>query len=238
MPPVHVMIKPVSGACSMQCRYCFYADEMARRTHAVRPPMTLETLEAVVRRTLIYADESVTFSFQGGEPTLAGLPFYQALIRFVRQYNARQLPVSYALQTNGYDLPDEMIDFFVQHRFLLGVSLDGPQAIHDALRRDHAQNPTWQRVKHTIVRLQRAGADFNVLCVVTAQTAAHAREVYEALAPFGFIQFIPCLDGLNGERQAHALDAQDYLAFLCATFDLYERDFHSGHPVSIRLFDN
>ncbi len=238
MPPVYVMIKPVSGACNMQCRYCFYCDEMAHRETAVLPPMTLQTLENVVRRTLIYADDAVTFAFQGGEPTLAGLPFYEALVRFVKQYNARHLPVQYALQTNGYDLSDEIIDFFVQHRFLLGVSLDGIRLTHDSLRPDHQKRPTYDRVLSTIGRLKKAGAEYNVLCVVNAQVAAHAREVYEALKEHMFIQFIPCLDGLDGRPQEHALDEESYLFFLKTTFDLYERDFRHGHPVSIRQFDN
>lgn len=238
MPPVHVMIKPVSGACNMQCRYCFYCDEMAHRRTAVLPPMTVETLENVVRRTLSYADDSVTFAFQGGEPTLAGLDYYEALIRLVRKYNARHLPVQYALQTNGYDLSDEMIAFFVRHHFLLGVSLDGIASAHDALRPDRHSRPTYDRVLSSIERLKQAGAEYNVLCVVNAQVAAHAAEVYEALAPHMFIQFIPCLDGLDGGSQAHTLKADCYLSFLKTTFDLYERDFHRGQPVSIRQFDN
>lgn len=238
MPPVHIMIKPVSGACNMRCRYCFYCDEMTHRQTGVLPPMTLETLENVVRRTLIYADDAVTFAFQGGEPTLAGLPYYEALVRLVRQYNARRLPVQYALQTNGFDLSDEMIAFFARHHFLLGVSLDGIALTHDALRPDQQNHPTHARVLATIERLKKAGVEYNVLCVVNAQVAAHAREVYQALAPHRFIQFIPCLDGLDGRPQAHALDEESYLAFLQTTFDLYEKDFRSGHPVSVRQFDN
>lgn len=238
MPPVHVMIKPVSGACNMRCRYCFYCDEMAHRETAVLPPMTLETLENVVRRTLSYADGSVTFAFQGGEPTLAGLPYYEALVRYVRQYNGRHLPVQYALQTNGYALSDELIAFFARHHFLLGVSLDGIALTHDALRPDHHNQPTYDRVVRTLQRLRAAGVEYNVLCVVNAQVAAHAREIYEALAPHTFLQFIPCLDGLDGQVQEHTLDADAYLAFLKTTFDLYERDFFTEHPVSIRQFDN
>ena len=120
MPPLHIMIKPVSGACNLHCRYCFYADEMHHRGQAVYPPMTQKTLEAVVRRTLIHADGAVTFMFQGGEPTLAGLPFYEALTGFVQRYNGRHLPVQYALQTNGYALSDEMIAFLPGTAFCWG----------------------------------------------------------------------------------------------------------------------
>ena len=236
MPPLHVMIKPVSGACNLHCRYCFYADEMHHRGQAVYPPMTQKTLEAVVRRTLIHADGAVTFMFQGGEPTLAGLPFYEALIAFVQRYNGRHLPVQYALQTNGYALSDEMIVFFARHGFLLGVSLDGIAPVHDAQRIAAAGEPTYERVRGTLDRLQTAGVPFNVLCVVNEQAAAHAREIYEALAPYRYIQFIPCLDALDG--QTHQLSEEAYLSFLQTVFDLYERDWRRGHPVSIRSLDN
>ena len=236
MPPLHIMIKPVSGACNLHCRYCFYADEMHHRGQAVYPPMTQKTLEAVVRRTLIHADGAVTFMFQGGEPTLAGLPFYEALIAFVQRYNGRHLPVQYALQTNGYALSDEMIAFFARHGFLLGVSLDGIAPVHDAQRIDAAGEPTYERVRGTLDRLQTAGVPFNVLCVVNEQAAAHAREIYEALAPYRYIQFIPCLDALDG--QTHQLSEEAYLSFLQTVFDLYERDWRRGHPVSIRSLDN
>ena len=138
MPPLTIMIKPVSGACNLRCAYCFYTDVMARREVAVRPPMSVGALETLVRRAFAYADGSVTFAFQGGEPTLIGLAYFEALTRFERQYNTRGLEVSNSVQTNGFALSDEMIRFFARERFLLGVSLDGTAPLHDALRRDRA----------------------------------------------------------------------------------------------------
>ena len=151
-------------------------------------------------------------------------------------YNGRHLPVQYALQTNGYAVSDEMIAFFARHGFLLGVSLDGIALVHDAQRIDAAGQPTYERVRAALNRLKAAGVSFNVLCVVSEQAAAHAREVYEALAPYRYVQFIPCLDALDGQTQQ--LSSEAYLAFLQTTFDLYERDWRRGHPVSIRSFDN
>ncbi len=222
----------------MHCRYCFYCDEMAHRDTDVHPPMTLETLENVVRRTMSYADENVTFAFQGGEPTLAGLAYYEALVRFVKMYNGRNLQVDYALQTNGYDLSDELIAFFAKHDFLIGVSLDGTEVVHDAMRPDHQNRPTYQRVIKTIERLQKAGVEYNVLCVINNLVAAHAKDVYKALAPHKYLQFIPCLDGLDGRAQEYSLDEESYLSFLKTTFDLFDRDLRKGREISIRQFDN
>lgn len=131
MKPLFMMLKPMSGACNMRCRYCFYHDVMSHRRTRVYPRMSMKTLETIVRRALCYADGPVSFAFQGGEPTLTGLDFYRALVEFQKKYNAKQLPISNSLQTNGFDLPDDMISLFARESFLLGVSLDGTQTLHD-----------------------------------------------------------------------------------------------------------
>ena len=81
MPPIQLLIKPASGSCNLRCRYCFYEDEMSLRSTANYGIMSLETLEAVVEKSLAYADRSCGFTFQGGEPTLAGLDFFRELMR-------------------------------------------------------------------------------------------------------------------------------------------------------------
>ena len=238
MPPLSIMVKPVSGACNMQCEYCFYADEMRNRRQPVYPRMSIELLETIVRKALACADGSVSFAFQGGEPTLIGLAFFEALVRFEKQYNARKLQIYNSVQTNGYDLPDEMLQFFAREKFLLGVSVDGIEETHDALRLDHQGMPTYQRVRETMHRMQKFGVEFNVLCVVNAFVATHAKEVFETLAPFGYLQFIPCMDKLDGSAARYSLTPELYTKFLKVTFDLYEKRFTTGRMVSVRNFDN
>lgn len=238
MSAITIMVKPVSGACNMNCRYCFYSDVMAHRETAVYPGMSIETLETLVRRAFRYADGPVSFSFQGGEPTLAGVEFYRALVRFERMYNSRGLPVHNAVQTNGYALSDELIDLFAREHFLLGVSLDGDAAAHDAMRPDRRGAPTFDRIRGNIDRLIAAGVEFNLLCVVNELVASRPAEVFAALAPFRYLQFIACLDGLDGTRRSYSLSPERYLHFLKETFDLYERAFFGKHPVSVRNFDN
>ncbi|MED9958606.1 MAG: radical SAM protein [Christensenellales bacterium] len=135
MPPLSLLVKPVSGLCNMRCPYCFYADEMRRREVALRGPMTPDTAEKIVRRAFAFADGEVAFAFQGGEPTLAGAAFYWQWLRLEARHNARRLRVRHTLQTNGLQISEELLEVFVQGRFLLGVSLDGTKALHDARRR-------------------------------------------------------------------------------------------------------
>ena len=172
MPPITVMVKPVSGACNMRCRYCFYADEMQHRNASVYPRMTSELLDVMVRRVIRSADSSVHFLFQGGEPTLIGLPFFEQLIRLERKYNLRGLKITNAVQTNGYHLSDEMIAFFAKEQFLVGVSLDGTNETHDTLRPDANGLPTSSTVRRNIDRLRAAGVSVNVLCVVNSEVSS------------------------------------------------------------------
>ncbi len=238
MPPVTVMFKPVSGACNMRCHYCFYADEMTHRSEQIHPPMTDELLETVVRRTMAYADGSAQFVFQGGEPTLIGLGFFERLLKYERAYNPRGISVANSVQTNAFALSDEMIAFFAEHGFLLGVSLDGAKYTHDALRKDNAGAGSYETVRANIRRLEAAKVPFNILCVVNGLVAEHAQEALAALAAFPYLQFIPCLDGLDGETTAHSLTAEGYAAFLEHAFQMYCAAYRRGKPISMRTFDN
>ena len=238
MPPLSLLIKPVSGACNMRCEYCFYRDVMARREQGMLPRMTPETLENLVRRAFVYAEGSVSFAFQGGEPTLIGAEYFETLIRLQKKYNTRHIAVHNAVQTNGLELSGELIDLFSREHFLVGVSLDGDQVHHDLHRVDHDGRPTYERVLQNIRRLQEKNVDFNILCVVTEPLAAHGRDVMDALGDFPFLQFIPCLDDLDGSKGAHSLTAEGYCRFLCDTFDAYYEGFTTGGLVSVRNFDN
>lgn len=145
MPNLSLLIKPVSGACNLRCRYCFYLDESARRQTACFGTMSETTLQTLVRRAFAYADGPVSFAFQGGEPLLAGKSFYRQVLALQKQYNTRCLPVTNALQTNGTLLDDDWAELFAQGQFLVGISLDGPASLHDRYRVDAAGAATQAR---------------------------------------------------------------------------------------------
>ncbi len=238
MPPLSMMIKPVSSACPLKCRYCFYADVAANRAVKSYGVMTQDTMRTLVRRALLYADQSVSFAFQGGEPTLAGLSFYQDFLSAVRQYNSRRLPVSYALQTNGCGLTDELCAFFAENHFLLGVSLDGVREIHDALRVDAHGHGTYDKTMEGIALLQKHRVEYNVLCVVTEPVARQGKECWRSLSGHRYLQFIPCIDAFDGARQDFSLTPESYGQFLIDLFDCYEAAYRAGKPVSERRMDN
>lgn len=238
MPGLSLLIKPTSGACNLCCRYCFYADVAARRETPCHGIMSIETLGMTMRRAFTYAEGNVSFAFQGGEPLLAGKDFFRQVIALQRQLNTRHVDVFNAIQTNATLLDEEWMDILREGHFLVGVSLDGTPALHDLFRVDAQDTPTSQRVLSGISLLKRHHIDYNILCVITGPLAAEPEAVFSALAPHRYIQFIPCLDALDGQRTEVSLSPQAYGRFLIHTFDLYEKAWQRGKPVSIRTFDN
>ena len=243
MKNLSFLIKPASGHCNMRCRYCFYEDETSLREEGNSGIMTLDTADTLIEEAFSALDkgESVTFAFQGGEPTLAGLDYFRHFVSKVREVNQKGAFVNYAIQTNGLALNSDWAKFFRENNFLVGISLDGDKAIHDFLRPDAAGKDTWNRVSKNLSLLKGEKVDFNLLCVVSRQCAKHPQKVYRSLQKLGgYLQFIPCLDPLEAERGSmpYSLTPELYGDFLCGLFDEWYRDFAAGNYTSVRLFDD
>ena len=242
MPPVNLLIKPASSSCNLRCKYCFYHDEAENRTTPNYGMMKPELLEQLVKKSLEYADHTCSFAFQGGEPTLAGLSFYQKLIGFEEKYNGKRLKIFNAIQTNGMLITEEWARFLADNHFLVGISLDGPKEIHDANRTDARDEGSFNRVMKAIDLLNKFKAAYNVLLVVNARVARHADTVYNFYQKRGFqyLQFIPCLDPLNAAPggNTYSLSAAKFAHFLKSFFDSWYRDILRGNRVSIRYFDD
>ena len=146
MPPIHLLVKPVSGRCNMRCTYCFYTDEVEKRDCGLLENMSMETLEEILKKTLKFSEDVFSITFQGGEPTLAGLDFYRKAIEYTNRWNVNQCRVDCALQTNGYILTKEWAEFFADNQFTIGVSLDGYQELHDRYRKNARGEGTFSHV--------------------------------------------------------------------------------------------
>jgi uncharacterized protein len=242
MPDQTILIKPASGSCNLNCDYCFYADIMQHRTVNNYGVMTLETLEQIVKQAFEYADRYVGFAFQGGEPTLVGLNFYEQLMGYITKYNKNNIKVSLSLQTNGINIDREWAEFFYRNNFLIGISVDGPKELHNLNRKDREGEGTFHKVQRALQILRSQGVAFNVLCVVTNAITRHTEKVYHFFKKqdINYIQFIPCLDPMEDipGSTKYALLPEEYGRFLCSLFDLWYQDFMRGASISIRMFDN
>lgn len=204
--------------------------------------MSEDTIEIIIKKALEYADGFASFGFQGGEPTLAGLEFFRKVVALQQKYNQKGVAVHNALQTNGTTINAEWAQFFAENHFLIGISLDGNQTVHDKYRFDASGEGTFTRVLAAAKLLTQHGVEFNILSTVNADVAKNADKIYHFFKKQGFsyLQFIPCLDEFDNfaHNNEHSLTPKAYGKFLCRLFDLWYADLTSGHPVSVRYFDN
>lgn len=239
--PFSLLIKPVGSLCNLDCDYCFYLgtdSELGYDKHlSVMPD---EVLEQLCTDYLGYRFPTSVFTWQGGEPTVAGLEFFRKVVDLQMTLGTGGQSVANALQTNGVLIGREWAEFLRDYRFLVGVSLDGPAEIHDHHRIDRGGGPTWRRVMDGIEHLHDAGAEFNILTMVTALSQAKGREIYRWLVSRGFthLQFIPCVEYLpgTGEPAPQNVTPEGYGQFLC---DIFDEWYHAGdiHRISVRTFD-
>ena len=242
MPSLSLLIKPASGGCNVRCRYCFYADEQQNRGIYSYGLMSEETLEALIQKALSYATQNCSFGFQGGEPTLRGLEFFQKAVALQKKYNIHGAQVANAIQTNGLLIDESWARFFHDNHFLVGLSLDGTKDIHDENRLDPEGKGTYSRVLRAAQILTAHQADFNILTVVTGKTAHSITKIYNFFRRSGLLyqQYIPCLDPLEAPRGASpcSLTPAQYGKFLKTLFDLWYRDVTAGNFIYIRYFEN
>lgn len=242
MPAISVLIKPASGLCNMQCDYCFYCDETQKRDQADYGLMSEKTLKNVIRKTMMNAEGMVSYAWQGGEPTLRGLTFFEKAVEYQKHYNRRNLRVQNALQTNGLMIDEEWCRFLAENHFLVGVSVDGTQETHDSYRHDKKGRETYERIRKTIRLLDQYKVEYNILTVVNKKTAEKIPEIYREYRKNGwnFQQYIACLDPLEEEhgKKTYALTPEAYGTFLIRLFDLWYADYQKGVQPYIRRFEN
>ncbi len=241
----HVMTKPRGAICNLDCKYCFYlSKEKLYPGSDFR--MSDELLEQYIRQHILaHHVPEVTFTWQGGEPTLMGLDFFRRAIELQMKYRKPNTQINNALQTNATTLNEEWCRFFHQNDFLLGVSLDGPQSYHDAYRADKGGATTFDRVMAGIALLRRHRVEFNILATVHAANAGHGLEVYRFLrddVQTQMIQFIPIVERDNatgfqeGEKvTARSVTGRQYAEFLIEVFDEWVR--HDVGRVFVQIFD-
>lgn len=192
--PVHIMAKPTGATCNLDCSYCYYLRKETSTPAAWR--MSAEVLEAYIKQFLaLHPGPEVTFAWQGGEPTLMGLDTFHRILELQEHYRSAEQRVTNTLQTNGTLLDQAWADFLRDNIFLVGISLDGPEDLHDRNRVDKGGRPTFRRVLAAIDLLRRNQVEYNLLCTVNAANGDHGARVYRFLREHAeHLQFIPVVE--------------------------------------------
>lgn len=242
MPPISVLMKPASSLCNMSCDYCFYCDESKKREQPSYGFMSEKTLKNIIRKTMLRAEGMISYAYQGGEPTLRGIDFFKKAVAYQQQYNKNHITVHNALQTNGYLIDEEWCRFLRDNHFLVGLSVDGTQDIHDSLRHSASGTPTFERISRAAEQMDHFGVEYNILTVVTPQIASNIPTIYAYYRERGwnYQQYIACLDPLDEPRgqTPFALRPKIYGQFLIDLFELWYVDLQEGKQPFIRQFEN
>jgi len=247
-PAFHVLVKPTGAACNLDCAYCFFLDKEALYPNS-KFRMSDELLETYIRQLIeSHKTNEVALAWQGGEPTLMGLDFYRRAVALAEKYRQPGMEIKHSMQTNGTLLDDDWCTFFKENNFLIGISLDGPRALHDIYRRDKGGGPTFDRVMRGLRCLQKHGVDFNVLVAVNRVNADFPLDVYRFLrdeAGVDWIQFIPIVERVNADGRTlyqqgttvsdRSVRPRQFGRFLSAVFD--EWVFHDVGRVFVQTFE-
>ncbi len=202
----HVMAKPGGAKCNIDCQYCFYLHKDELLNQSKQPQMDDETLKTFIKSYIESHDgEEVVFSWQGGEPTLLGLDYFKKIVEYQKKYTKTGMRIENDLQTNGLLLNKDWCEFLVEHSFLVGLSIDGPEFIHDKYRKTRSGKPTFTLVMQAVNLMKEYKVPFNALVTVNRFNAQYPLEVYRFLTQelgVTYIQFTPCVEPRSFEKTA------------------------------------
>lgn len=201
-PAFHLLSKPTGAICNLDCQYCFFL-EKEQLYPGSKFRMADDLLETYIQQLLeSHQTSEVTVAWQGGEPTLMGLEFFRRSLELVEKHKKPGQQVTHTLQTNGTLLNEDWGRFFKQHNFLIGLSVDGPQPLHDVYRVDKRGRGSFEQVMQGWNILKQHQVDFNILCTVNATNGDRPLKVYRFFRDelgAEFIQFIPIIERINAD---------------------------------------
>ncbi|TVU62197.1 anaerobic sulfatase maturase [Vibrio atlanticus] len=207
--PFHIMAKPTGSTCNIQCDYCYFLGREKSLEEVTANPMSLETLELYIKQYIeAQPTEQVIFSWQGGEPTLLGLDYFETVIKLQKKHNPLNKTIQNDLQTNGILLNKQWCKFLKTHRFFVGLSIDGTQDVHDHYRHTRSGRGTHNKVLYAAALLHKYHIPFATLTCVTHHSSAYALEIYRFLrdeVKTKQIQFIPIIDKAELEMRSSCL---------------------------------
>lgn len=242
--PLYVMAKPAGAHCNLACDYCYYLEKQKLYQNGEKHVMSDQLTEVFIREYIqSQFTREVNFTWHGGEPMIRPLPYYKKIVKWQRQY-AEGKTIMNCIQTNGTLLTPEWCRFLHDEGWLVGISIDGPQDMHDTYRMKRSGGPTWKKVMQGIEMLERYDVEWNAMAVVNDITASRPLDFYRFFRDeleCRYLQFTPVVERIHkhsdGRHLAHVMDGEEYSVapfsvtpeawgeFLCTVFDeWYQND--------------
>ncbi|MFZ4398777.1 MAG: anaerobic sulfatase maturase [Bacteroidales bacterium] len=236
-----VVVKTCGSQCNLNCSYCFYLNKELK--YSEEKVMDDETLNIFIKQMMEETGNSFGIVWQGGEPSLGGAAFFRKAISLMQLYGeGKNKNISNLLQTNGYFLSEELITILSDYSFLCGLSLDGPQDIHNTFRKTISGKGSWKQVMNSYEKLQKKNIATNILCCVTSVSANQAVNIYNFFKQqqMLWLQFIPVTEyNHDNELSDFSVSPEAWGKFMCSIFDLWHIDFITNNmPPIIRFIEN
>lgn len=218
-----IFVKPGGAHCNLRCHYCYYLDKATMFDETAAPAMPEQFLARYIEHHLLaHPGKTVHFSWHGGEPTLLGLDYFRRIIELQHRYCPRGKEVANGIQTNGTLINKDWAAFLAEHHFTVGLSLDGPQTLHDRYRQDPGGAGSFERVLRGYDHLQRQGVAVEALCVLNDENVMYPLQVYRFLKELGVraVSFLPLVEAEpGGGVSPRTVPPEAFGAFLCTVFD-------------------
>ena len=220
-----IFVKPAGPLCNLNCSYCYYIEKqhLYPKTEPFR--MSVDLLELYISRHIdACREEVIRFSWHGGEPTILGLDYFRRIVELQKKYKPSNRQIINGIQTNGTVLDEQWCQFFAAENFSVGLSLDGPQEMHDRYRLTKDGKSTYEKTMRGYELLKQHEVYYDILCVVNSYSVKHPTEIYRFFKSIGapYVSFLPMV-----ERQADSesgvsdltVPAEQWGVFLCTIFD-------------------
>lgn len=220
-----VFVKPVGASCNLACKYCYYLKNGNLDIKKKNPRMTESLLEQyIVQHINASTGPIIFFSWHGGEPTLAGLEYFQRIVEIQRMHQPHNSRIVNGLQTNGTLLDDNWCKFLATENFMVGISMDGPEYLHNAFRGTKEGNPSFEETMRGFELLKSYGIQCEILCVVNAVNVEQPLLVYRFFKELqcDFLTFLPLVERLTSIGKTvseRSISAKAFGRFLCVIFD-------------------
>ena len=237
-----VFIKPAGARCNLRCSYCYYLKTSDIYSPDVKQVMDDETLENCIKQLyLASSGDTVLFTWHGGEPLLAGIDFYEKVLSIQKKYLPQGKQFLNGIQTNGTMITREWCELFAGNQFVVGISMDGPDVFHNAMRHTFNQLGSFKKTLKGYRLLREYGINPEILCVVNFCNVKYPLEVYDFFKTLGanYITFLPLVEknnnGVGEEVSQASVPALEFGLFLSAIFDEWvKKDIGA---VKIQIFE-
>ncbi len=239
MNDFQIFVKPAGAECNLQCRYCYYLEKV--NLYGDFNIMEDDILERyIISHLEACPDKSINFAWHGGEPLLAGIDFYKKAISLQEKYKKPGISIHNGIQTNGTLLNEEWCNFLAANKFFVGISIDGPEELHNKMRVNHDGYSSFDRVINGFRSLKQAGVIPEILCVVSSANVKQPLKVYNFFRKLGvqFLTFLPLVEkrpDQPGGVSRNSVKAEAFGIFLSRIFDQWVQN--GIGEIKIQIFE-